>query len=209
MKLWKISSLIVFLAFSMIFLGGCNKFYVGISTEPDTVKVLTPEDIDSIFAEVSCEIIDKYPVETDAEGNQIVFWLDGGTVWHLSLNCSSIKKADPSNVSNGSVSDAVSSGKKRPCKVCGGESEYTEILIYDTTSTQLDDTVSLTATDKYPKEFDENGELIVYWLEGGKVWHVSTSCQSLSRSDPDKLSEGSISDAVAAGKERACKNCAE
>ena len=194
----------------MLFTCGCAISNFGVSTEPDSLKVLTPEDIESIFAEISYETTEKYPTETNESGNVVVFWLEGGSVWHLSRSCSTVKKADSSKVKSGSVQDALNDGKERACKICGTNSNYTGIV---GTSTEIDteelNIESESVTEKYQKEYTDDGELIVFWLESGKVWHESRSCSSLSRSNPDKLIQGSAAEAVAAGKERVCKNCSE
>lgn len=184
--------------------------FIGESTEPDSLKVLTPEEIESIFTAISYEESEKYPVETDANGMNVVFWLEGGAVWHVSRACSTIEKADPSKVNSGMVRDAMKSGKERPCKICGKDAEYPESLGTDTPddSSGIEaESISAVETEKYPKEYGEDGELVVFWVESGKVWHESRHCSSLSRSDPAKILHGSVTDAVASGKERVCKNC--
>ena len=45
----------------------------------------------------------------------------------------------------------------------------------------------------------------VYWVKNGEVWHIKESCSSLSRSK--NIQSGTVSDAIAAGKERVCKRC--
>lgn len=188
---------------------GCAYGMLGEATEIDSLKVITPEQIESIFAEISLEETDKYPDETDEEGNGVVFWLEGGSVWHISQFCPSIEKADPEKVKHGSQQDALDSGKKRACKVCGDGTEVVTSdnaeVLQDGTSEPLADQVS----DKYPKEYTEDGQLIVFWLENSNVWHISRSCSSLSRSDPAKIIHGVEADAIAAGKERPCKTCSK
>ena len=212
MKTTGVKLIEVFLVLSfLVFLIGCSGHHLGVSTEQETLKVLTPEDIESIFAAVSIDIPEKYPTETDENG-LIVYWLDGGTVWHASRECSNIRKADSSKVNRGSVQDALSSGKERQCKICDGGTEQSIITEYDTdVITLFDDvtTVPESAAEKYQKEYSSDGELIVFWLEGSKVWHESRFCSSLSRSDPEKLLYGSVDDAVSSGKERVCKTCSK
>lgn len=202
------ASILLFIATIMFVTTGCIDRYFGVSTEPDSLKVISPEEIDSIFAAISHETTEKYPSETDEKGNEIVFWLDGGAVWHASRACSTIKKSDPEKVKSGTVQDALESGKERLCKICGSDSDIIDSLESNDTYANSE-VVSVPETDKYPKEYFENGELIVFWLEGGKVWHESRHCSSLSRSDPDKITYGSVPEAIEAGKERACKNCSE
>lgn len=45
----------------------------------------------------------------------------------------------------------------------------------------------------------------VYWTEGGSVWHKDIKCSSLS--DSKDVLSGTVSDALAHGKERECKRC--
>ena len=193
----------------LLFSCGCTEHYFGVSTEPDSLKVLTPEEIESIFAEISYEVTEKYQVVTNESGDDIVFWLDGGSVWHISQDCSTVKKADISNVNSGSVQDALSCGKERPCKICGKNYEYSENTEHSVQADISSQIVTEQLTEKYPKEYDKDGDLIVFWLESSKVWHESRYCSSLSRSDPNKIIQGSVEDGIAAGKERACKNCAD
>ncbi len=46
---------------------------------------------------------------------------------------------------------------------------------------------------------------VVYWTEGGTVWHTKRECPSLSRSK--KIISGTVDEAISADKERACKKC--
>ena len=46
---------------------------------------------------------------------------------------------------------------------------------------------------------------IVYWTPGGKSYHNSRECSTLSRSKT--INEGSLSDALAAGKADPCDVC--
>ena len=202
-KVFRISLLFVVL----ILLSGCSVNGFGVDTEPDSLKVLSPEEIESIFSEISYEITEKYPVETDANGIEIVFWFEGGSVWHISQSCSTVKKSDPTKVYSGTVQDALQNGKQRPCKICGANVEYPEFTESTTYADSELETSPVTETDKYHKEYNEDGSIRVFWLDSGKVWHESRYCSSLARSDPDKIIHGSVDDAVSAGKERVCKNC--
>ncbi len=189
--------------FALIFTGCVDRFY-GEGTEYHTGDLLTPEAIDSIFAAISASVTEKYPVETDIDGDIIVYWLTGGSVWHQSSECGSLTKADPDNVNIGKISDAYADGKDRACKICsldndGGDSEYFTVTI--------EETVLAETTDKYPKEYDIDGELIVYWLESSDIWHESIRCPSLANVTHDRLITGGVNDALNAGKERVCKKC--
>ncbi len=45
-----------------------------------------------------------------------VYWTKSGTVWHISKNCSSLKKSH--DIISGSVNDAKEGGKERACSRC-------------------------------------------------------------------------------------------
>ena len=48
-------------------------------------------------------------------------------------------------------------------------------------------------------------EELVYWTEGGTVWHAKDSCYRISKKSP--VIAGSVDDAIAAKKERGCSVC--
>ena len=51
------------------------------------------------------------------------------------------------------------------------------------------------------------GEAEVFWTDGGSVWHVTAECSALAKSK--SVLSGSESQAMQAGKTRACKRCSE
>ena len=51
----------------------------------------------------------------------------------------------------------------------------------------------------------EPADGIVYYSEGGEVWHEWRTCGHLSQKN--EIFTGSIEDAMAAGKERGCSYC--
>lgn len=55
--------------------------------------------------------------EGDSAENGEVFWTEGGEVWHLTENCSSLSRSK--NILSGSVDDAIGAGKERACMRCG------------------------------------------------------------------------------------------
>jgi hypothetical protein len=185
-------------------LSGCVERFTGDSTEPGTPKVLTPEDIEAIFASVTVDEIDKYPTETDTAGNEIVYWLKGGEVWHSSKFCGSISRAEPDAILQGTIADAMVAGKKRACKTCSDGDESSSA---DTSDVIINDTVD--TTDPVSEtELAVDGETIVYWLKNGTVWHLDSNCRSLAGSDKSSIISGALKDAYSHGKERGCKNCA-
>jgi len=190
---------VVMLIFSMIILSGCIERFRGEGTDIGSLKPITPEDIESIFAAISSEMTEKYPVETDEDGAILVYWLDGGTVWHMSANCGNIQKADVSKVCSGTVADAENSGKTRACKICYNED-------YLNSETQAFDSLHEDPSESADRPVIDDST-VVYWLSGGSVWHLNNSCSSLSRSDPEVILSGSVYQAYTEGKSRACKVC--
>lgn len=57
------------------------------------------------------------------------------------------------------------------------------------------------------EETKEPADGIVHWTAGGEVWHESRSCNRISQRSP--MITGSIDEAIAAKKERACSVCCE
>lgn len=53
----------------------------------------------------------------ETENENTVFWLEGGTVWHKSLSCPSLKGKE--NILSGTERDAIAAGKEHLCKRCG------------------------------------------------------------------------------------------
>lgn len=48
----------------------------------------------------------------------VVYWVEKGEVWHTKSSCPSLSRSK--NILSGSPSDAMSAGKSRVCKRCGG-----------------------------------------------------------------------------------------
>ena len=185
---------------------GCVERFVGVDTDYSTGDILTPEMIESIFEEISAPVTEKYPSETGEDGAIILYWLENGTVWHASLNCASIAKSNPENLHSGGIAQAISAGKERGCKIC---SSGVDIDTAPYTETDAVTSITETVQEKYPKDYTEDGRLIVYWVKNGSVWHVSSKCSSLSKSSASDIMSGSEDEAQAQGKERACKICSD
>ena len=75
----------------------------------------------------------------------------------------------------------------------------TAVTVAETTAAPI----SETSTETMTRETPSTGT--VYWVKNGEVWHLKESCSSLSRSK--NIQSGTVSDAIAAGKERVCKRC--
>jgi len=200
--------LAAFLLTAVMLLSACIDRLYGFDTELPTGEVLTPEMIESIIDAATVVEPEKYPTETDESGSLIVYWLPGGSVWHASKDCSSVAKSDPAKVVRGSITAAISEGKDRACQKCSKDIEY------DAPALDIDTQVDIHTTDipssdgVVSSDTAMNGkEQSVYWTKGGSVWHLSDSCSSLSKTDPADIVSGSEDEAIAAGKERACKKC--
>lgn len=48
----------------------------------------------------------------------------------------------------------------------------------------------------------------VYWLDGGSVYHAARDCRHISHAEAEDIREGTVSKALAEGKERLCSSCA-
>ncbi|MBE6659539.1 MAG: hypothetical protein E7604_14000 [Ruminococcaceae bacterium] len=55
------------------------------------------------------------PPTDDAEGT--VYWTSGGSVWHVTADCSALAKSK--SVNSGTEAQAAAAGKSRACKRCG------------------------------------------------------------------------------------------
>ena len=192
---------------TMLLQSSCIDRLYGYETDYSTGVPLTPEMIDSIIDAATIVQPEKYPTETNSNGDLIVYWLPGGSVWHASSACSSVERSD--NAHSGSIANAVSEGKERPCQTCSGDIDY--VVEFEVTISQSefpeDISSSEVETHKYPKEYSEDGKLLVYWTKSGSVWHESSSCSSLANTPIENLVCGSEDEALSAGKERACKKC--
>lgn len=51
----------------------------------------------------------------------VVYWVRGGSVYHLKSDCSSLSRS--SEILSGTIEDAIADGKERVCSRCGKENE--------------------------------------------------------------------------------------
>jgi len=96
---------------------GCSNFIYG-DEDFYSGKKLSAEDLESIkqsFEETTV------PHETDVDGNIIVYWTSGGTVYHYSKDCSSLSRSKA--IESGSIEDAIDAGKSKACSICGDVEE--------------------------------------------------------------------------------------
>ena len=91
---------------------------------------------------------------------------------------------------------------------CTPEITFTLETVPMPETTNVPESTSLQTDDKkYPKSYDKNGELIVYWFNNGVAWHESKECSIIKLSFFLKPNEGSINEAYANGKAHACSIC--
>ena len=86
--------------------------------------------------------------------------------------------------------------------------EDSSILEGDDSQTEDDSVTQVISTFQQTDCTATSNEIIVsvvYWTESGSVWHNKKDCSALARSK--SIMNGSIHDAVEAGKERVCKRC--
>ena len=57
------------------------------------------------------------PSQEETPQNGIVFWLSGGSVYHLSKSCHHVREKE--GVLQGTVDEALAAGKLRACSSCG------------------------------------------------------------------------------------------
>ncbi len=57
-------------------------------------------------------------------------------------------------------------------------------------------------------ENNDNSDSIVFWTEGGSVWHISPTCSHIKNSSK-KIFAGTTNDAVKAGKTKQCASCSD
>lgn len=98
-----------------------------VETSSNTVEAET----DLVIETTACEVTDNYitqstlavqpidsiTVSAGSEISDVVYWTEGGSVWHIKKDCSSLSRSK--NIISGSESEAISAGKERVCKRCG------------------------------------------------------------------------------------------
>ncbi len=86
--------------------------------------------------------------------------------------------------------------------------DFFDMLITDDTQTGASESAEITElpeTMNLPEAADDETADCVYWVSSGDVWHITEKCSTLSRSK--NIKSGSVSDAMAAGKDRVCQRC--
>ncbi len=116
-----VSVFILLLLFTM--LAACSSYSSG-TAGFYTGDTLTPEVVESIWIAISereAEESEKYTPVTDDSGEAVLFWTSSGKVWHISGECSSLKRS--TNINSGNIDEAEAAGKQRACSVCAKGAE--------------------------------------------------------------------------------------
>ncbi len=79
---------------------------------------LSKEELASLSAEFFTEADEPHTADGFST-REIVYWTEGGSVYHRDRDCSHLKRAE--TVTEGSVKHAWSMGKERVCSTCGAK----------------------------------------------------------------------------------------
>ena len=108
----------------MTFNSSCS--YAGVANMLEQYGVDTEAESDAVFGVASAvlDYLDAHPeysddaaVQTHLSDENTVWWTQGGSVWHVTSDCSALAKSK--SLQNGSEADAAAAGKSRVCKRCG------------------------------------------------------------------------------------------
>ncbi|MBE6629415.1 MAG: hypothetical protein E7624_01025 [Ruminococcaceae bacterium] len=166
-------------------LSGCRRegmFSAGEKLSPAEIEALQQSLLSEENSDVQNGALGVEDLPDDAE---CYFVLGSGTVYHTDKKCSYIKNSK--NLTFGTISDALASGKTRLCSACGKGSDGEG----NTSNEELT-----------PEEL----ERICYFAAGGSVWHDTPTCSALAQSK--EVISATVKEAIAAGKTRACSKCA-
>lgn len=101
---------------------------------------------------------------------------------------------------------AVSSVPVSETSIAVSEMNQTEapaMTIQSSVTSQTAETTDPVASEPQADEAQD----VVYWTEGGSVYHITDQCSTLRRSK--NILHGTVDEALAAKKERPCKTCAK
>ena len=79
-------------------------------------RPLTRDELASLSAELFTEV-EEPDTEDGFHNREIVYWTEGGSVYHRDRDCYHLKKAEA--IVEGSVKHARKEGKERVCSACG------------------------------------------------------------------------------------------
>lgn len=173
-------------------LGVCVCTLLGCRTKPlfDAGEELSAEELAALRASMQEKGEEKLP-ETDAPllGSEVLdetfYFVENGVVYHSDRDCAYLKKSN--NVKQGDAAAVAAAGKTRLCSACAKNVQSTDSS----------------------NETDENAEQteICYYTPGGATWHFNRECGSLKNSK--SVIEGTVAEAMLAGKSRVCSRCGD
>ena len=103
---------------------------------------------------------------------------------------------------------AVSCGSEPEVVYNGSVLNESDVLqILDELRAESETRAETEAEPAVETEVQEDYDDLVYWTEGGVVWHALATCGHISKKQEPQC--GSIEDAIEAGKERGCSFCTE
>lgn len=134
----------------------------------------------------------------DIDENKTVFYYtETGEVYHTNRDCTYLSKSK--DVREGDLSQVEKAGKNRVCSLCAKAEQEGQTSENDGDHENGDKTESDTG-------MGEN-KTIVYYTVSGETYHFDRNCTYLRNSK--QLNEGSVDDALAAGKARPCSRCGD
>ena len=186
-----------------------------------------PADKNEVVEYLRSKIYETAPVSDDT-----VFWVKGGSVYHLYRDCRFLEKAE--DIRYGT---AAQSGRSKVCEVCSKRYELENTTVETQSAAELRETPpdtasvdgteaaetvgalealdTLTASNGDPADrsapaqteapndyYTDNTSTTVYWTPSGSVWHSDPKCTTLARSKT--ILSGTIAES---GKPRGCKVC--
>ena len=89
----------------------------GVDTEAESDAVFGVASAVLDYLDAHPEHSDDAAVQTHLSDEHTVWWTQGGSVWHVTPDCSALAKSK--SLQNGSEADAAAAGKSRVCKRCG------------------------------------------------------------------------------------------
>ena len=173
-----------------------DDFYLGNGASKDEIRDSVLKDDEKWQDQSSGDL------STDA-----VYFTKSGTVWHTRRDCSYLKSA--SEIIEGTLDDAVSSGKERACTLCtayendGANNADQEQSDPDPDKGDIQGGADIPSDTTTSGDTETEGE--VFWLVGGSVWHKSKECSYIH--DDSDVCHGSVSEAMADGMLRLCSRC--
>ncbi len=108
---WQIRSILGILL-CLLFFTGCRKDATDLGGVPVTPEMLESVSLSLEQATATTALV----TQTEQAESDLVYWTDGGEVYHTQNTCGALKHA--TQIHSGSVKDALAVKKERACKSC-------------------------------------------------------------------------------------------